>query len=60
VLLDVPEKPHRNPSPVNNSIAERDQEDAIAELDSVIDAFRPHPAPPLLLNILGNYLSFLG
>ncbi|CAI6367682.1 unnamed protein product [Macrosiphum euphorbiae] len=46
VMLDVPEKPHRNPSPVNNTISERDQEDAIAELDSVIDAFRPHPAPP--------------
>ncbi|XP_050531919.1 disks large homolog 5 [Daktulosphaira vitifoliae] len=45
VMLDVPEKPHRNPSPANNSISERDQEDAIAELDSVIDAFRPHPAP---------------
>jgi len=44
VLLDVPEKPHRNSSPVNNSIAEQNQEDAIAELDSVIDAFRPHPA----------------
>lgn len=45
VMLDVPEKPLRNPSPVNNVISERDQEDAIAELDSVIDAFRPHPGP---------------
>jgi len=45
VILDVPEKPHRNSSPNTNSISERDQEDAIAELDSVIDAFRPHPAP---------------
>lgn len=46
VMLDVPEKPYRNPSPVNASISERDQEDAIAELDSVIEAFRPHPALP--------------
>jgi len=50
VMLDVPEKPHRNPSPVNNSISEIDHEDAIAELDSVIDAFRPHPAPNTINN----------
>eukprot|EP00102_Acyrthosiphon_pisum_P027946 XP_016665156.1 PREDICTED: uncharacterized protein LOC100570644 [Acyrthosiphon pisum] len=45
-MVDVPEKPHRNPSHVNNSISEKDQEDAIAELDSVIDAFKLHPVPP--------------
>ncbi|XP_060859281.1 disks large homolog 5-like [Metopolophium dirhodum] len=45
VMVDVLEKPHKNPSPIKNSISEKDQEDAIAELDSVIDAFRPHPAP---------------
>ncbi|XP_029347232.1 disks large homolog 5-like [Acyrthosiphon pisum] len=43
---NVPEKPHRNPLSVNNSTSERDQEDGIAELDPVIDAFRPHPLPP--------------
>jgi len=46
VMVDVPEKSQRNPSPDNNSISEKDQEEAMAELDSVIDAFRPHPAPP--------------
>jgi len=44
MLINVPEKPQKNPSPVNNSISERDQEDGIKELDSVIDAFRPNPA----------------
>jgi len=44
VMVDVLEKPRRNPSPIKNSISDKDQEDAIAELDSVIDAFRPHPA----------------
>jgi len=43
-MLDVPEKPHKNPSPVNNSTHERDQKDGIAELNSVIDPFKPHPA----------------
>ncbi|CAI6372280.1 unnamed protein product [Macrosiphum euphorbiae] len=46
-MLNVPEKPHGNPSPVNNSIFEQDQKNALAELDTVIDAFRPHPAPPI-------------
>jgi len=45
-MLDVREKPHRNPSPVNNSISERDQKDDTAEFDSEIDAFRPHTATP--------------
>ncbi|KAL4154064.1 hypothetical protein QTP88_001897 [Uroleucon formosanum] len=46
VIVDIPKKPQRNPLPVNTSISEQDQEDAIAELDSVIDTFRPNPAPP--------------
>ncbi|CAI6345709.1 unnamed protein product [Macrosiphum euphorbiae] len=55
VMVNVPEKPHRNPSPVNNSISEQDQKNAIAELDSVIDAFRPHPAPPTTTKYLSHH-----
>ncbi|CAI6359819.1 unnamed protein product [Macrosiphum euphorbiae] len=44
--INAPEKPHRNPLPVNNSTSEQDQEDGISELDPVIDAFRLHPPPP--------------
>jgi len=46
IRVMLPEKSHRNPSTINNSISERDQKDAIAELDSVTDTFKPHPALP--------------
>jgi len=44
--INAPEKPHRNPLPVNNSTSDQDQEDGISGLDPVIDAFRLHPPPP--------------
>jgi len=47
MMINLPEKPHRNPLPVNNSISDRDQEDSIVELDPVIDAFKSHPPPPI-------------
>ncbi|XP_060857190.1 disks large homolog 5-like isoform X3 [Metopolophium dirhodum] len=55
VMLDVPEKSQRNPSPVIISNSEQDQKDAIAELDSATDAFKPHPALPTTTKYLNRH-----
>lgn len=43
MMLDVPKQPFGNPTPVNNSNSEQDQEGAIAGLDSIFDALIPYP-----------------